>query len=165
MQDIQERFLEVGLGIARNIGCLCNCNPHVLFALGSGANAPFLDRDGFAAQVGRRRRAHPYLGVTRGAVAPRCSSTLRKTMVGPPRSPRRRLRAGGRWGPTFAAAGRWNFSMASGPEGVTAKLHGRTTHALHGAGHLRCASLAFPNASVVSCHFPRRCRPYPLSRP
>lgn len=56
MQDIQERFLEVGLGIAQNIGCLCKCNPHILFALGSGANAPFLDRGGCAAQVGRRRR-------------------------------------------------------------------------------------------------------------
>jgi hypothetical protein len=78
MQDIQERFLEVGLGIARNIGCLCNCNPHILFALGSGTNGPFLYEGGYAAQVGRRRRAIPTLG-ERGALSRRGVPALRKT--------------------------------------------------------------------------------------
>ena len=64
-----------GLEIAQNIGCLWKCNPHILFALGSGANTPLLYRGGFAAQVGRRRRAIPTLGARgalsrRGAAAP-----------------------------------------------------------------------------------------------
>jgi hypothetical protein len=62
-------------GIAQNIGCLWKCNPLIIRAIGSGVNSLFLYRGGFAAQVGRRRRAIPTLGERwalsrRGAAAP-----------------------------------------------------------------------------------------------
>ena len=72
MQDKQEWLWGGGLEIAQNIGCLWKCNPHILFALGSGANTPLLYRGGFAVQLGRRRRAIPWdhEGRYRAAISP-----------------------------------------------------------------------------------------------
>ena len=75
-----------GLGIAQSIGCLRKCNPLKLFALRSCANAPFLLMPRRLRRASRTAAArHPYLEIAKGAVAPWCGSTSRKTKVGPPR--------------------------------------------------------------------------------
>ena len=85
MQDRQEWIFR-RLGNCTKYWCLCKCNPHILFALGSGANAPFRSMPRRLRRTSRTAAArHPDLGSTKGAFAPRCGSTLRKTMVGPPR--------------------------------------------------------------------------------
>jgi hypothetical protein len=71
--------------IAESIGCLCKCNQHIFFAIGSGANAAFIYGGGYAAQMGRRRRAIPTLGL-RGALMRRgAAAPFEKQKVGPPR--------------------------------------------------------------------------------
>ena len=77
MQDIKERFLEVGLGIAPSIGCLLRCNPHILSLLSVQVRMRrFFTKAAFRLIQRRLRRAsrtararHPYLGNTMGASA------------------------------------------------------------------------------------------------
>jgi hypothetical protein len=74
------RCREGVLVIAESIGCLCKCNPHIFFAIGSGANAAFRLMQRRLRRARRTAAArHPYLGITRGAAAPWCGSTIRKT--------------------------------------------------------------------------------------